>query len=83
MFCHHLKRMRPLAYERICAAVDINPMKANRYMPSVHLPILDVDTFCEQASGDELVVIMNPNYEDEILAELKARGFHNIRHISV
>jgi len=83
MFCHHLKRMCPAAYERIKAAVDINPMKANRYMPSVHLPILDVDTFCEQAGGDELVVIMNPNYQDEIVAELKARGLHNIRHISV
>lgn len=83
MFCHHLKRMRPLAYERIRAAIDINPMKANRYMPSVHLPILDVDTFCEQARGDELLVIMNPNYQDEILSELKERGLPNIRHISV
>lgn len=83
MFCHHLKRLRPVAYERVRAAIDINPMKANRFMPSVHLPILDVDTFCQQASGGEVVVIMNPNYRDEIVAELEDRGLHNIRYISV
>jgi SAM-dependent methyltransferase len=83
MFCHHLKRLHPVAFQRIKAAIDINPMKANRFMPSVHLPILNVDSFCEQAQGDELVVIMNPNYEDEIIAELKARGLQNIRHLSV
>jgi len=83
MFCHHLKRLRPTAFARVQAAIDINPMKANRYMPSVHLPILDVDTFCNQASGNELVVIMNPNYRVEIEAELANRGLHGIRTISV
>jgi len=83
MFCHHLKRMRPVAYERIKAAIDINPMKANRFMPSVHLPILNVDSFCEEAQGDELLVIMNPNYQDEIVAELKARGLQNFRYFCV
>lgn len=83
MFCHHLQRLRPTAFARIQAAIDINPMKANRYMPSVHLPILDVDTFCDQASGNELVVIMNPNYRDEIVAELANRGLHGIRTLSV
>ncbi len=83
MFCHHLKRLRPAAFERVRAAVDINPMKAGRYLPSVHLPILDVEAFCERAEGSELVVIMNPNYEAEIVAEIRGRGFNDIRHISV
>lgn len=83
MFCHHLLRLRPATFARERAAIDINPMKANRYMPSVHLPILDVDSFCGQAGGNELVVIMNPNYRDEIEAELAIRGLHGIRTISV
>lgn len=83
MFCHHLQRLRPTVFARVQAAIDINPMKANRYMPSVHLPIFDVDTFCDQAGGNELVVIMNPNYRDEIEAELANRGLHGIRTISV
>lgn len=83
MFCHHLKRLRPATFERIKAAVDINPKKAGRFMPSVQLPILDVDSLCSQASGAELVIIMNPNYQHEIVAELEARGFPNIRTICV
>jgi SAM-dependent methyltransferase len=82
MFCHHLKRLRPSAFARVRAAVDINPMKTNRFMPSVHLPILDVDAFCDQAKGDELVVIMNPNYRDEIVADLRNRGLREIRVLS-
>ena len=83
MFCHHLKRLRPAVFERIEAAVDINPMKAGRFMPSVHLSILDADAFSERATGDELVIVMNPNYEAEIVAEIRSRGFHDIRHVSV
>ncbi len=83
MFCHHLKRMHPRIFERIRAAVDINPMKANRYMPSSRLPILHVDTFFEQAGDGDLVLIMNPNYEQEIVAELALRGPASIRHIGI
>jgi Methyltransferase domain/C-methyltransferase C-terminal domain len=83
MYCHHLKRMRPAVYDRIQAAVDINPMKANGFMPAVHLPIWDVDTFCEQVGDDALVVIMNPNYADEIIAGLQARGLENLHYLKV
>ena len=83
MFCHHLKRMSPVVYSRIQAGIDINPMKVDRFMPSVHLPIISVDSFCARASGDELIVLMNPNYQEEILAELRERGLEGIRHICV
>ena len=81
MFCHHLKRLRPVVFERINAAVDINPMKANRFMPSVHLPILDVDALCEQSSGDELVVIMNPNYQHAASAIFDSSAFEPVRFL--
>ena len=83
MFCHHLQRTSPAIFERISAAVDINPMKANRFMPSVHLPILTVDAFCDQVNGDEMIVIMNPNYRDEIVAELESRGLQTLRYLNV
>lgn len=83
MFCHHTRRLLPAAFDRIAAAVDINPMKAGRFMPSVHLPILDVDAFCDAVTDDVLVVIMNPNYHDEIVAELQSRGLQRIRFLSV
>ena len=83
MFCHHMKRLRPQSFERIKAAVDINPMKAGRFMPSVHLPILDVDAFSEQVGDEGLVLIMNPNYQNEIIAELRARGLANIRTVGI
>ncbi len=83
MFCHHMKHMHPTAFNRIVAAIDINPKKAGRFMPSVHLPILNVEDFCGSASHDALVIIMNPNYRDEIVAELNARGFSDVQYISV
>lgn len=83
MFCHHLKRLRPAIFDRIKAAVDINPMKAGRFMPSVQLPILDIDSLCREARGDELVMIMNPNYQPEIVAELQARGLEDVSHLCV
>ncbi len=83
MFCHHMKRMHPTAFGRIVAAIDINPKKAGRFMPSVHLPILNVEDFCSSASQDALVIIMNPNYRDEIVAELNDRGFGDVQYISV
>jgi hypothetical protein len=83
MFCHHLQRMSPTVFGRISAAVDINPMKSNRFMPSVHLPILTVDDFCDQVDSDDLVVIMNPNYRNEIVAELESRGLQTLRYLNV
>lgn len=83
MFCHHVKRLSPATFERIRAAIDINPRKTGKYMPSVHLPIFDIDSFNEQASGNELILIMNPNYEHEIVAELERRSLGTVRHISI
>lgn len=83
MFCHHLGRLRRELFQRVRAAVDINPMKAGRYMPSSHLPILGVESFCREARGDDLIVIMNPNYKQEIVAELHDRGLRELVYLSV
>ena len=83
MFCHHLNRAAPALARRVKGAVDINPMKAGRFMPSTRLPILDVDDFASAYSEGDLIVIMNPNYRDEILADLASRGLGNVRHHSV
>lgn len=80
MFCHHLGRKAPELLQRVKGAVDINPMKAGRFMPSTRLPILDVENFVAAVSDRDLVVIMNPNYRDEILADLAARGLKNVKH---
>ena len=83
MFCHHLKRLSRDVFQRVRAAVDINPMKAGRYMPSSHLPILGVESFCRETDGDDLIVIMNPNYQQEIVAELHERGLRELVYLSV
>lgn len=83
MFCHHLKRLAPQVLERLHAAVDISPHKVGGYLPSVHLPIIDVDTFVSDYHSGDLVLIMNPNYRDEILADLARRGLKDVRHRTV
>ena len=48
--------------------VDINPARANRYMPGCPMPIVapaDLPTF-----RPDIVIVMNANYRDEIAADL-------------
>lgn len=83
LFCHHLNRIKPSVISRTSGVIDINPMKQGKFMPSTHLPIIDVDAFSKNAVGNELVIIMNPNYKQEIEDEIKSRGFNDIKCICV
>ncbi|MEH6525226.1 MAG: class I SAM-dependent methyltransferase [Sneathiella sp.] len=74
LFCHHLLRFMPDLISQIPFVVDINPRKQGKFLPSSHLPIVSAEYFVSTAQGDELVLIMNPNYEPEISAFLKEQG---------
>lgn len=82
LLCHHISYLHPMLARKIKGVIDINPMKQGKFLPSTHLPILSVNTFCKGSSGEEFIVIMNPNYEKEILENLKKRGLNNIKYMS-
>ena len=83
MFCHHLKELAPDLFDKIKGAIDINPKKVGRYLPSSKLPVLDPETFSTISRGDEIVLIANPNYEAEICATLIENGLGRIKTINL
>ena len=83
LFAHHLKMLAPDVFKRIGSAIDINPNKQNKYLPSTKLKIVSDADFIASANGDEIVVVMNPNYFDEIKLFLEQQDTSNYSLISV
>jgi len=52
--------------------VDINPGKQGRFFPASALPVLSPEASASRAP--RTIFVMNPNYLDEIAADLAARG---------
>jgi hypothetical protein len=50
----------------ISTAIDINPAKQGKYMPVTGIPIVSPSRAFEEISAGTQVIIMNPNYENEI-----------------
>lgn len=83
LFAHHLKMLAPDVFKRIGSAIDINPNKQDKYLPSTKLKIVSDADFIASANGDEIVVVMNPNYFDEIKLFLEQQDTSNYSLISV
>lgn len=56
----------------IDAVVDINPSKQQRFVPATGHSVVGPDAL--QDRGVNTVIVMNPNYRDEIATDLRARG---------
>jgi hypothetical protein len=61
----------PLAIKhKIIYAIDINPSKQGYFMPISGVEVLDPVTGIARLGSSSLVIIMNPNYEEEIRGSL-------------
>ena len=69
IFAHHLAQ----AGVTFDMAVDINPVKQNRYMAGTGIPIVSPATALGRLPEDALVFVMNSNYFDEIVAQSRGR----------
>lgn len=59
-------------------AIDINPQKIGKFLPGSMIEIKSkVDFFSAAKSGDVLI-ISNPNYQDEIIKEIRSAGLNDI-----
>lgn len=56
----------------IDAAVDINPGKQGRFMPGSGLEILSPEAAAKR--GVSTVLVMNPNYYDEVVTAVTGLG---------
>lgn len=55
-----------------CAVIDINPLRQNKFVPVVGLPIFGPEKLRDV--NPHSVIVMNGNYLDEIEAEIKLQG---------
>ncbi|MET3495552.1 class I SAM-dependent methyltransferase [Variovorax boronicumulans] len=69
IFAHHLR----LAGIEFDLAVDINPVKQNRYMAGTGLKIVAPETALKTLPDGALVFVMNSNYFDEILMQSQGK----------
>ena len=60
----------PTIKSKITYAIDINPNKQGHFMPISGVEVLDPATGVTRLDLSSLVVIMNPNYEQEIRGSL-------------
>lgn len=56
----------PAIKSKITYAIDINPSKQGYFKPTSGVEVLDPATGIAMLGSSSLVVIMNPNYEEEI-----------------
>jgi hypothetical protein len=82
LFLHHCQRLLRLQGQ-VKLVVDINPGKWGKYMPGSMIPIAGPEKFFETANEDDLLVIANPNYRDEIITQVQNRGLHKLRVIDL
>ena len=77
-FLHHCKTLAPKLMEKLVFAVDINPKKVGKYLPSSLVKIASKDEFFAQAMNDDFLIIVNPIYTNEIMEELKKNNLSDI-----
>jgi len=78
LFLAHCKNQRQLL-DKVKFAIDQNPQKIGKYLPGSHVEIKSKHEFFATAKSGDLLLISNPAYKDEILAEIKAADLREIR----
>jgi hypothetical protein len=73
-FLHHCKSLAPKIMGSLRFAVDLNPEKIGKYLPSSLVRIASKEEFFEIATNEDLLLISNPIYTEEILRELELAG---------
>jgi len=64
--------------EKVRFAIDQNPQKIGKYLPGSMVEIKSKDDFFATAKSGDLLLISNPAYKDEIVAQVIAAGLIDI-----
>lgn len=65
-----------LGPEMISYITEINPLRVGRYLPGVHIPIVDEERMFDDPQPADAAVLFAWNYYDETVPKLRARGWH-------
>ncbi len=64
--------------DKVRFAVDMNPKKIGKYLPGSLIAIKSKEDFFATAESGDVLLISNPAYKDEIVAQVNAAGLTNI-----
>ena len=71
LFLKHLSQINPILFSYVKGVIDINPKKQNHFTPSTYFEIISPSTFFDACSDGDAVLVMNPNYIDEIKSSIE------------
>ena len=69
--------------DRVGFAIDQNPQKCGKFLPGSLVPIWDKEKFYASVKNDDLLLISNPNYKDEILVGLRENGLDRLKIVTL
>lgn len=64
-----------LGPELIDYITEVNPLRMGKYLPGVHIPIVDEEHMFDDPRPADAAVLFAWNYQDEIVPRLRQRGF--------
>jgi hypothetical protein len=64
-----------LGPEAIDYITEVNPLRIGKYLPGVHIPIVNEERMFQESPPADVGVLFAWNYYDEIVPKLRARGF--------
>ncbi|SAI71327.1 C-methyltransferase C-terminal domain [Bordetella ansorpii] len=78
MFLMHCRNQQRLL-DKMAYVVDINPGKCGKFLPGSRIPIQAPEALYADAREGDVLVIANPNYQQEIAATLQAHGLSGLK----
>jgi SAM-dependent methyltransferase len=64
-----------LGPDLIAYVTEVNPLRVGRFLPGVHIPIVDEAFMFDDPQPADAALLFAWNYYDEIVPKLRARGF--------
>ena len=77
MFLVYCKNLN-LLLDKINFAIDLNPNKQNKFLPYSLIPIKSKEEFFEVVKTEDVLLISNPNYKNEILREIQSNKIEGL-----
>ena len=71
LFLNHARHLNEEFFSKFKAAIDINPGKTGKYLPGTGLPIISPSQYSGRARDNDIILVANPNYFDEIFKDVK------------
>jgi len=74
LFLFHLHKFMPSLFLKIKGVVDINPKKQNLYTPITKVKVISDKNMFKLAEDGDVILVMNPNYYDEIKSDCSSKS---------